>query len=339
MNINLNNFILGALFIGSTGALASEKYSSASFDALLEKKENILVHVHADWCPTCKVQKKNLTQVESKNFVNVEVSFDENKDFTKKYKVIQQSTFLAFAGGKEIARSIGITKTTDIQNFVDSSFGSSGGAVNSLQSKLDEKRDGSKAPPEVQKTMSDATEALRKSGLVDKAKKKGDKFIDFELPNAIGGKIKLSDALKKGAVILTFYRGGWCPYCNLQLRAYQESLEDFKKMGAQLIAVSPESSESADTTVNKNDLKFSVLSDEGNAVARKYGLVFKVSDDLKNIYKSFGIDLEKNQKNNSWELPIPATYVINKQGKVVYSFLNVDYTQRAEPADILKSLQ
>jgi len=103
--------------------------------------------------------------------------------------------------------------------------------------------------------------------------------------------------------------------------------------------VSPESSDSGDTTIDKNELKFDVLSDAGNKIARQYGLVFKLPQDLIGIYKKFGIDLEKNQNNGEWELPIPATYVIAPDGKIVYSFLNVDYVKRAEPEDIIAVLK
>ena len=209
----------------------------------------------------------------------------------------------------------------------------------SLQSELDAKKASGKAPDDIKSIMATASETLKKSGIIDKAVKKGDQMLDFTLPNARGGDLKLSEALKKGPVILTFYRGGWCPYCNLQLRAYQKRLEDFRKAGATLIAVSPESSESGDTTIDKNELKFDVLSDAGNKIARQYGLVFKLPQDLIGIYKKFGIDLEKNQNNGEWELPIPATYVIAPDGKIVYSFLNVDYVKRAEPEDIIAVLK
>ena len=187
--------------------------------------------------------------------------------------------------------------------------------------------------------MQEATQELRDSGIIDKALKKGDTFIDFELPNIHGKKVKLSDKLKNGPVILTFYRGGWCPYCNMQLKAYQDNLESFVKAGGQLIAISPESMDSASSTVEKNDIKYEILTDNLNKLSRKYGLVFKLNDDLKNVYLKFGLDLEKNQGNGRWELPIPATYIIAPSGKIIYSFLNVDYVQRAEPADIIKELQ
>ena len=240
---------------------------------------------------------------------------------------------VAFNNGVEVNRVFGITKENKIKKFIDENF------EYSLQAEIDKKRSGSKVPDKARMTMAEATQELRDSGIIDKAVKKGDKFIDFTLPNINGKAVKISELLKNGPIILTFYRGGWCPYCNLQLKAYQDFLPEFKKAGAQLVAISPESMESANTTVKKHDLQFEILTDDMNKIARKYGLVFKLSEKLKEVYLKFGLDLEKNQGNDSWELPVPATYVINKEGKIIYSFLNVDYIQRAEPTDILSTLK
>lgn len=328
----MKHIIYFLLVFSSLSAIAGMKYSEAEFDKLLKSGENLLAHVHADWCPTCKIQKKNLALIEEKNFKNIEVNFDDDKNFIKKYKVYQQSTFVAFSNGSEIARKGGITTKEDIEVFIKNSF------PTNLQSKLDEKRSSSQAPTEIKMTMEAATKKLEDSGILKKAKQKGQSYIDFTLPNVNGGNLKLSEALKKGPVVLTFYRGGWCPYCNIQLKAYQDRLEDFKKRGASLVAISPETMDSSATTVQKNELKFDILFDKNNTVARKYGIVFKIENDLKAVYEKFGIDLEKNQNNKSWELPIPATYVIAPNGEIVYSFLNVDYVKRAEPNDILKAL-
>jgi len=328
----MKQIIYFLLAITSLSAFAGMKYSEAEFEKLIKSGENLLVHVHADWCPTCKNQKKSLASIEEKNFKNIEVNFDNDKSFTKKYKVFQQSTFLAFAKGSEIARKGGITSKEDIETFIKNSFPAT------LQSQLDEKRNGSQAPSEIKMTMEAAKKKLEDSGILKKAKQKDQNYIDFTLPNVNGGNLILSEVLKKGPVILTFYRGGWCPYCNIQLKAYQVHLEDFKKRGASLVAISPETMDSSTTTVKKNELKFDILFDKNNSIARKYGIVFKIENDLKSVYEKFGIDLEKNQNNKSWELPIPATYVIAPNGKIVYSFLNVDYVKRAEPSDILKAL-
>ena len=306
--------------------------STKKIENFLQKNERVLVHVHADWCPSCKTQKKILSSLDKDSYKLLEVDFDKDKDFLKKNKVFQQSMLLSFINGKETGRVFGITKKEKIVGFIEKKLG------NSLQAELDGKRAGSKIPDSARMTMEQATEELEKSGIIAKAKSKGDKFVDFTLPNINGENVKLSEKLKDGPVILTFYRGGWCPYCNIQLKAYQDLLEEFKAAGGQLIAVSPESSDSGSTTVDKNKIEYEILSDNLNKVARKYGLVFKLSEELKNVYLKFGLDLEKNQGNDSWELPVPATYVIDKNGEIVYSFLNVDYVQRAEPKDIVEAL-
>ncbi len=306
---------------------------SEKITKLIKENPRVLIHVHASWCPSCKVQKKILKQIDKKNFSLVEVDFDKDKKFLKENKVFQQSMLIAFEKGKEKARVFGITKKEKIMAFTNENFDYS------LQKEIDQRRAGSNIPDAARMTMEQATEKLRASGIIDQAKKEGDHYIDFTLPNVDGKQVKLSEKLKDGPIILTFYRGGWCPYCNLQLKAYQDHLEQFKAAGGQLIAISPESMESAETTVKKHELQYEILTDNLNKEARKYGLVFKLPEDLKEVYLKFGLDLEKNQGNDSWELPIPATYVIDKNGKIVYSFLNVDYVQRAEPKDIINALK
>jgi peroxiredoxin len=329
----MRHLLLIFIFMTSSFGLLAKEDSTKNINTFLKNNKNVLVHVHATWCPSCKVQKKILDSIESKNYKVLEVDFDSDKTFLKENKVFQQSMLIAFSNGVELNRVFGITKKEKIMDFIKTNF------EYSLQGEIDARRSKSKVPSKARMTMEQATEELRQSGIIGKALKKGQKFIDFELPNISGSKVKLSDELKKGPVVLTFYRGGWCPYCNLQLKAYQDHLDEFKKAGGQLIAVSPESMESANTTVKKNDIKFQILTDNLNKEARKYGLVFKLSDELKQVYLKAGLDVQKNQGNNSWEVPIPATYVINTDGEVVYSFLNVDYVKRAEPIDIIESLK
>lgn len=321
------------LLLMSSFTLQAKEDATEKINAFLKANENVLIHVHASWCPSCKVQKRILDSLESKNFQLLEIDFDRDKQFLKTNKIFQQSMLIAFEGSKEKSRVFGVTRKEKIMSFIRRNFSES------LQETINKRRKTSKVPSQRRMTMEQATQELRDSGIIDKALKTGDQYIDFELPSISGKKIKLSDKLKDGPIILTFYRGGWCPYCNLQLKAYQNRLEDFKAAGGQLIAVSPESMDSANSTVNKNEIKYEILSDNLNKEARKYGLVFKLSEKLKEVYLKIGLDLEKNQGNNSWELPIPATYVIDQKGKIIYSFLNVDYVQRAEPNDIIQVLE
>ena len=319
------------LFIGVYSFFISAKTTN-EIENEIKKHKNSLVHVHADWCPTCKEQTKIFNKINNRNFSVIEVDFDKDKEFLEKNKIFKQSMLLAYQNGKEVKRVFGITKEDKIKKFIKESFDSQ------LQAKLDARRASSKISSDKRMTMEQATEELRKSGIIAKAKNVGDKVVDFSLKDLNGKTLKLSEEYKKQPIILTFYRGGWCPYCNLQLRVYQERLDDFKKAGGKLIAVSPESKDSASTTSQKNDVKFTIVQDELNKVAREYGLVFKLSEKLKEVYLSAGLDLEKNQGNDSWELPIPATYVIDTNGIIKFAFLNVDYVKRAEPSTIIEEL-
>jgi peroxiredoxin len=139
--------------------------------------------------------------------------------------------------------------------------------------------------------------------------------------------------------VIAFYRGGWCPYCNLELRALQQALASIQGTGATLVAISPETPDNSLTTQEKNELEFQVLSDRDNQVAREFGLVFRLPASLLPIYEDFGIDLIAHNGNNHFELPIPATYVVRQDGTVKYAFANVDYTKRAEPSEIVNALQ
>jgi len=161
---------------------------------------------------------------------------------------------------------------------------------------------------------------------------------NFSLPNAKGEKISLDTLLQNGKVVLTFYRGGWCPYCNIALKALQNSLLQIKEKGATLVAITPETPDNSLSTKEKNKLDFEVLTSENNELARSLGLVYMLPADLVVLYRSFGIDLVESQGNEASELPIAATYVIEQNGKISYHFLAEDYKLRADPNDIIATL-
>ena len=194
-------------------------------------------------------------------------------------------------------------------------------------------------PKEKLEIMARGTEALKNSSLSEKALKVGDLIPDFELPNALGNKISLKSLLSKGSVVISFYRGGWCPYCNIELRALQNLLPEFEKYNTSLIAISPETPDNSLNTVEKNNLSFEVLSDIDNKVAKQFGLVFQLPDDLREVYHSFNIDVPKHNGNRDYELPMPATYVVNSEGIIKYAFVPEDYTERASPDEILKNIK
>jgi len=153
------------------------------------------------------------------------------------------------------------------------------------------------------KLIAQATKELVESNAA-KGLSVGEQAPDFTLDDATGLSITFYEELKKGPVILTFYRGGWCPYCNLELRAYQRVLKDIKAAGGQLIAISPQTPDSSLSTKEKNELEFFVLSDTNGNVAEKYKLIFKLPDYQIEIYKQYGSDLTKHNGNDAWELPV-----------------------------------
>jgi len=197
----------------------------------------------------------------------------------------------------------------------------------------------SRLPLQSLETMQSAIDELVTSSLLESAAKKGSTIPEIILPNATGKLVNLNTILENNKVVLTFYRGGWCPYCNLELKAFQKVLPQIEEKGAKLIAISPETPDNSLSTSEKNNLSFEVLSDDNNEVARALGLVFKMQESLQKLYKSsFGIDLVQSQQNTNQELPIAATYVIEKDGTISYAFLSEDYKLRANPSEVIAAL-
>lgn len=195
-----------------------------------------------------------------------------------------------------------------------------------------------KAPAEILEKFDKGIEGVTLSGALEKALKVGDKAIDFTLINQKKESVTLSQELKKGPVILIWYRGGWCPYCNLTLQYLQRELPNFKKAGATLIALTPELPDKSLSTTEKNELQFTVLSDIGNKVGEEYGLIYKLTKDVAEIYQN-NFDLHGFNGDASDQLPLAATYIVDTDGIIKYAFLNADYKKRAEPKEILKALK
>ena len=140
-------------------------------------------------------------------------------------------------------------------------------------------------------------------------------------------------------MVLAFYRGAWCPYCNVHLSALQGRVDEIKQLGGQLVAVSPQTPDRSHSVVEKNRLQFPVLSDMGNHVARALGLVFEFSNELRAAYKGFGVDLGDFNGDDSWTLPVPGTFIINQDGTIAKVWTDVDYRRRAEPDDVVNALR
>ena len=192
--------------------------------------------------------------------------------------------------------------------------------------------------PEKQELLERASREIALSGVRERVLKAGEQAPDFTLPNAVGLPITLSLALRNGPVVVTFYRGAWCPYCSLQLRAYQKILPEILRLGGSLMAVSPQSPDKSQATLLKNFLQYEVLSDAGNAVARQFGLVYQVPEWVRELYVSFGSDLPAFNGDQSWELPIPGTFVITAERRISLAYADSDSRNRLEPKAILEAL-
>lgn len=190
---------------------------------------------------------------------------------------------------------------------------------------------------EKNQTYDEGIESVVNSGILDKALNIGDKAPNFTLKNVLNQPVSLYNELEKGPVVLTWYRGGWCPYCNITLHYLQEKLPEFQKAGATLMALTPELPDNSLTTSEKNNLEFNVLSDVGNTIGKAYGVVFTLTDAVAAIYEDgFGLSKKNGDSNN--QLPLAATYVIDKNGIIQYAFLDANYRERAEPSEILSAL-
>ena len=196
------------------------------------------------------------------------------------------------------------------------------------------------APAHIHEPMHRATAELIASGAADKALKVGDKAPAFTLKDADGVDVSSIDLLARGPLVVTFYRGVWCPYCNMDLQAIEAALPSLKALGAQLVAISPQTAPNSRRSQRENKLSFPILADPGNAIADAFHLRFALPDYLKDLYKSaFKNDLEVVNGDPSWTLPMPARYVIGQDGTILYAEVNPDYTIRPDPEDLLPILK
>ena len=177
------------------------------------------------------------------------------------------------------------------------------------------------------------------SGAAEQALKEGAQAPDFTLPDACGNSVRLSHLLTQGPVVIAFYRGAWCPYCHLVLRAYQRALSQLQARGASLVAISPQTPDHSLLLSEKLKLTFTVLSDAGNRVARQFGLVFTIDEAVRDAYKQVDANLPTFNGNDSWELPMAGTFLVDQSGTVRLAFVDPDFTRRLDPSVMIARLE
>jgi peroxiredoxin len=213
---------------------------------------------------------------------------------------------------------------------------------NTLSEQLEEYRAGwmQRVPADRRAAMERHIAHLAETGFGKLAKQVGDRAPVIVLPDARGKTFSVATLLAKGPVVVTFYRGGWCPFCNLELKAYQAVLPRIAAAGASLVAISPEKPDDTVSTAEKNALTFPVLSDVGQSVGKAFGLVYAFTDELRSVYDGFSLDIPgKNGTPDDWSLPLSATYVIGTDGVILFADVSVDYRRRTDPLAVLDVLE
>lgn len=195
-------------------------------------------------------------------------------------------------------------------------------------------------PKEALSTFDNDAEQLQKTHQNILKLQKGDTTPNFTLPNALGKMISLEEMLQKSRIVLVFYRGTWCPYCNLQLNQYQRNTEKLRALNTSLIAISPQTPNESLNIKEKNELKFEVLSDKGNAVARHFTTVFRNGDAPVDTMTNLGFDFDAFYGDDSREIPVPAVFIIEQDGTITFAKTEGgDYRNRVEIQEILKVLE
>lgn len=211
----------------------------------------------------------------------------------------------------------------------------------SLQAALDEKANNPNRDPDSPRAVAfrEGIELVGESDAMENGLREGAQAPAFTLPNHRGEPINSADLLKQGPLVVVWYRGAWCPYCNIQLSHMAEAMPRIKKLGANVVAISPEL---PDQTVKKTDvdkLGFAVLSDLNNNVARKFKIVYTMPDVVNDLFLKGGLDLAKKNGTNNYDMPLAVTYVIDTTGEITYAYYDKDYKKRAEPMEIIDHLQ
>lgn len=196
----------------------------------------------------------------------------------------------------------------------------------------------SQLPQDILNAFGSSVEDLKTKNIEDNSIQAGQKMPEFLLPNAYNEKIHSTQILKKGKMILAFYRGSWCPYCNLELKFLQDNLSRIKEKNAVLVAISPQNPDHSLTMVEKNNLEFEVLTDHNNDFAKKLGIVFHLQDFVLPYYQNLGINLSLFNNNKENTLPVPAVFLVDENSKIIYKFLDVNYMNRIDIEELIQVL-
>jgi peroxiredoxin len=210
-----------------------------------------------------------------------------------------------------------------------------------LQQQIDEfiAEGASWLPPDLLQDLLRPIGQLVTSGAAENALKEGAQAPDFTLPDACGNVVRLSHLLEQGPVVISFYRGQWCPYCHLELRAYQEVVPQLQARRTSLVAISPQTLDHSKVLAEKLGLTFTLLSDRGNQVAREYGLVFTIDKGVRRAHLRVGADLPEFNGTDAWDLPMAGTFLVDQSGTVCLAFVEPDFTRRLDPSVIVARLK
>jgi peroxiredoxin len=193
-------------------------------------------------------------------------------------------------------------------------------------------------PAEIQQVHFRAVTELQQSGIAEKALQAGGKVPEFELSDQNGVLVRSSELLKRGPMMICFFRGRWCPFCVGQMEAMNAVVPEVQKLGASLVGISPQTPHQSSLMADQHKLQFPLLSDAGNSIARQFGLVYHVAEYQQQIYKRGFTNLPFVNGDSAWQLPIPATYILDRNATGLYASANADYTQRPEPRELIDFL-
>lgn len=210
-----------------------------------------------------------------------------------------------------------------------------------LQDRLDARNEANRdrLPAAATRAMEADVEAVRAAGTADRALALGARLPDFSLPDARGATVTRDELLADGPIVLTVFRGGWCPYCNLEFTALLDRLSDIEAAGGRLVGLSPMTPDASLTTAERLSLPFTLLSDVGNDYARRLGLVHTVSEAVHALYDGWGFATDEATGGHGRDMPLPATFVVGSDATVRWRFVDADYRRRAEPDDIVVALE